>query len=81
MTTTLRGAVIGTLRVKVTNEGVHSGSAGGIIPSSFRIIRQLLDRIEDSKTGEVHKALHVKIPPLRYEEAYNVAKNIDKDFF
>jgi len=76
MTTSLRGAVIGNLRVKVAKEGVHSGAAGGIIPSSFRIIRNLLDRIECSKTGEVHKALHVNVPPNRYDEAFSTAKNM-----
>lgn len=50
---TLRGLLNATLTVKVLNEGVHSGDASGIIPSSFRIIRSLLDRIEDSKTGEI----------------------------
>jgi len=38
------------------NEGVHSGDASGVVPDSFRIVRILLDRIEDSKTGEVNQA-------------------------
>jgi hypothetical protein len=46
-----------TLNVKVLNEGVHSGDASGIVPSSFRVIRMLLDRIENSHTGEMHEAL------------------------
>jgi hypothetical protein len=54
ITNSLRGVVSGILRVEVLSEGVHSGDASGIIPSSFRIIRQLLDRLEDSKTGEIH---------------------------
>ena len=41
-TTSLRGMVGGTLRVNVLNEGVHSGDASGVVPSSFRIARQLL---------------------------------------
>ena len=41
--------VIGTLRVRVLTEGVHSGAASGIVPSSFRILRHLLIRIEDPK--------------------------------
>ncbi|MGZ7079175.1 MAG: M20/M25/M40 family metallo-hydrolase, partial [Thermoanaerobaculia bacterium] len=48
MTTSLRGAVVGNLHVEVLTEGVHSGDAGGIVPSSFRIIRILLDRLEDA---------------------------------
>ena len=47
ITTSLRGLVGGTLTVDVLDEGVHSGAASGIVPSSFRIARQLLDRLED----------------------------------
>ncbi|MGB5591080.1 MAG: M20/M25/M40 family metallo-hydrolase, partial [Gammaproteobacteria bacterium] len=47
-TTSLRGNVVGTLEVSVLTEGVHSGGASGIVPSSFRIARELLARIEDS---------------------------------
>jgi acetylornithine deacetylase/succinyl-diaminopimelate desuccinylase-like protein len=51
-TNSLRGLIGGTLKVEVLNEGMHSG-VSGYIPSSFRIIRQLLSRIEDEKTGEI----------------------------
>ncbi len=53
VTTSLRGVLAGRLRVEVLTEGVHSGSAGGVVPSSFRILRRLLDRIEDPDTGRV----------------------------
>lgn len=53
VTTSLRGVLVGRLRVEVLTEGVHSGSAGGVVPSSFRILRRLLDRIEDPDTGRV----------------------------
>ena len=53
VTTSLRGVLVGTLRVDVLTEGVHSGAAGGVVPSSFRILRRLLDRIEDPDTGRV----------------------------
>ena len=52
-TTSLRGLVNGTLRVEVLREGVHSGDAGGVVPSSMRIARRLLDRIDDSASGAV----------------------------
>src|SRR5258708_4252338 len=55
-TTSLRGLVNGTLRVDILTEGVHSGDAGGVVPSSFRIARRLLDRIDDSGTGVVKSA-------------------------
>ncbi len=53
VTTSLRGLVGGTLKVGVSQEGVHSGMAGGIIPSSFRISRSIISRIEDESTGQV----------------------------
>ena len=65
-TTSLRGCIKATLNVKVLTEGVHSGDASGIVPSSFRIIRHILDKLEDSKTGLVHSELFVEIPPHRY---------------
>ncbi|NJP93973.1 M20/M25/M40 family metallo-hydrolase [Nonomuraea sp. FMUSA5-5] len=53
LTTSLRGAVQATVTVRVLETGVHSGLGSGIVPSSFRIMRQLLDRVEDPETGEV----------------------------
>jgi len=53
MTVSLRGMLNGTLSVSMLSEGVHSGGAGGIVPSTFRIARQLLSRIEDEVTGEI----------------------------
>lgn len=47
----MRGNLKSELKVSVLNEGVHSGDASGIVPNSFRIIRKLLDRIENSETG------------------------------
>ena len=62
MTEALRGLVSGTLSVRVSHEGIHSGTSGGSIPSSFRIQRMLLDRVEDSTTGEVLiPEMHVEI--------------------
>ena len=53
LTQSLRGIIALTLNVKVLNTPSHSGSASGIVPSSFRIARLLLDRIENSETGEI----------------------------
>ena len=69
-TTSLRGIVGGTLTVEVLREGVHSGAASGIIPSSFRIARLLLSRLEDAETGRVLiPEAHVSIPEERIREA------------
>jgi hypothetical protein len=57
-------------QVTTLKEGVHSGGAGGIVPSSFRILRNLLDRLEDSNTGRLLvDDLHVEIPSQRVEQA------------
>ncbi len=70
VTTSLRGLAAGELRVDILTEGVHSGGASGVVPSSFRIVRQLLDRIEDSETGRLRlPELHVAIPADRRREA------------
>ena len=75
VTTSLRGLVNGTLSVEVLTEGVHSGDAGGVVPSSFRIARQLLDRIDDSRTGVVTPAaFHFPIPEERIEQAKHAAQ-------
>lgn len=69
-TTSLRGNLVGTLDVEVLSEGVHSGSASGIVPSSFRILRQLLSRIEDETTGKiVLDELHADVPEQRQQQA------------
>ncbi len=74
LTTSLRGMVIGTLTVRVLTEGVHSGAASGIVPSSFRILRQLLSRIEDPETGAMKlPELMVEIPPARQAQAQQAA--------
>ena len=74
-TTSLRGIVAGNLEVRVLDEGVHSGDASGIVPSSFRILRQLLDRIDDSTTGSILlDALKVEIPSQRLRQAEVVAQ-------
>ena len=69
-TTSLRGIAAGTLTVEVLTEGVHSGDASGVVPSSFRIARHLLDRLEDSGTGLVLPAeFHAPIPEERALQA------------
>ncbi|MGV8921770.1 MAG: M20 family metallopeptidase [Thermomonas sp.] len=74
-TTSLRGMAGGNLTVKVLEEGVHSGDASGIVPSSFRIIRQLLSRIEDEATGRILiEDLHADIPAERRTQAAKVAE-------
>jgi acetylornithine deacetylase/succinyl-diaminopimelate desuccinylase-like protein len=70
LTTSLRGMVSGVLKVEILTEGVHSGDASGLVPSSFRILRRLLDRLEDAKTGRLlPQSFHCEIPAERIEQA------------
>jgi acetylornithine deacetylase/succinyl-diaminopimelate desuccinylase-like protein len=74
-TTSLRGLVGGNLRVRVLTEGVHSGTASGVVPSSFRVARRLLSRVENEETGEVLlDALKVEIPEARRAQAAAAAE-------
>lgn len=75
VTSSLRGNLLGTLRVDVLKEGVHSGMASGIVPSSFRIARALLARIEDADTGKILvDALHADVPQERHAQAQAAAR-------
>lgn len=81
-TTSLRGLVGGTLSVETLREGVHSGDASGIVPSTFRVLRTVLSRIEDQDTGRVlPKDLWAKIPKQRQAQAKATAKILGKDVY
>ena len=78
-TTSLRGLIGGTLRVDVLKEGVHSGSSSGYVPSSFRIARQLISRLEDEVTGEVLlNELKITIPDYRVQETEKMISILGK---
>ena len=77
LTTSLRGNITGVLKVEILSEGVHSGDASGLVPSSFRIMRQVLDRLEDSKTGRLlPESFHCAIPADRIEQARAAAATL-----
>jgi acetylornithine deacetylase/succinyl-diaminopimelate desuccinylase-like protein len=70
LTTSLRGMVSGVLKVEILSEGIHSGDASGLVPSSFRILRHVLDRLEDSATGRLlPESFHCALPGARLEQA------------
>ena len=74
LTTSLRGNASGVLKVEVLTEGVHSGDASGLVPSSFRILRQVLDRLEDSRTGRLlPQSFHCEVPADRLRQAQATA--------
>ncbi len=79
ITTSLRGLLAGELSVSVLSEGVHSGDASGVVPSTFRIARQILSRIEDETTGEILlDDLKVEIPEGRITELKGTAEVLEK---
>ncbi|MEO8161265.1 MAG: M20 family metallopeptidase [Arenimonas sp.] len=81
-TTSLRGLAGGNLRVRVLSEGVHSGDASGIVPSSFRVLRQLLSRLEDEGSGKILiEELSVDIPAQRLAQAKRAAEVLGNDVF
>jgi acetylornithine deacetylase/succinyl-diaminopimelate desuccinylase-like protein len=70
LTTSLRGIASGVLKVEILDEGVHSGDASGLVPSSFRILRQILDRLEDTRSGHLLPAsFHCEVPAHRLAQA------------
>ena len=77
LTSSLRGVLMGDLKVEVLqpNKGAHSGLAGGVIPESFRIAQQLLNRLEDLETKIVNDAFQVDIPDYKREEAKEIAES------
>jgi acetylornithine deacetylase/succinyl-diaminopimelate desuccinylase-like protein len=82
LTTSLRGMASGVLKVEVLTEGVHSGDASGLVPSSFRIMRQVLDRLEDSATGRLLPAsFHCEVPADRLLQAQATAKILGDEIY
>ena len=80
LTTSLRGMVSGVLKVEILTEGVHSGDASGLVPSSFRILRQLLDRLEDSHSGRLlPEAFHCQVPVERVDQARLAAATLGQE--
>ncbi len=74
LTTSLRGMVSGVLKVEILSEGIHSGDASGLVPSSFRILRHVLDRLEDSATGRLlPESFHCELPAARLAQAQATA--------
>ncbi len=73
-TSSLRGMLPGVLSIDVLTEGQHSGAAGGIVPSSFRILRSVMERVENAATGQLHEVLHAQIPQVARDQIRAVAE-------
>nr|WP_315494470.1 M20/M25/M40 family metallo-hydrolase [uncultured Rhodoferax sp.] len=82
LTNSLRGMASGVLKVEILTEGIHSGDASGLVPSSFRIMRQVLDRLEDSKTGRLlPQSFHCEVPGERLQQAQATAAILGEELF
>lgn len=73
VTSSLRGITIVDLTVEAGAQGYHSGELGGIMPETFRILRTLLDRVDDKETGKVCEELRKEVPARKLEEAKKMA--------
>ena len=82
LTNSLRGMASGVLKVEILTEGIHSGDASGLVPSSFRIMRQVLDRLEDSATGRLLPAsFHCEVPHDRLGQARATAAILGDEIY
>lgn len=81
-TSSLRGIISGVLSVEVLRSGVHSGIASGIVPSTFRIARQLLSRVEDEKTGNILLPdFWIDVPEERRQQIRDLAKLVGNGIY
>jgi len=81
ITTSLRGMLLGELRVQVLEQGAHSGAAGGVVGSSFRLLRQLLSRVENEQSGAILPSfLNEQIPDSRRQQAIVAGKVLEDEF-
>jgi len=82
LTVSLRGMAAGTLRADVLEEGVHSGYASGIVPSSFRVLRQLISRLEDESNGRIlPDYLYADISEQRMRQSQRMADALGDDIY
>lgn len=81
-TTSLRGLISGNLTIEVLAEGVHSGYGSGVFPSSFRVLRELLSRIENQETGLFEdQRFYVEISDTVLQQAKHAAQLLGTDVY
>jgi acetylornithine deacetylase/succinyl-diaminopimelate desuccinylase-like protein len=81
MTSSLRGICVLDMTVEAGAAGYHSGETGGIVPETFRVIRALLDRVDNSESGEVCAELYCEPPQWKVDEAKNLAQLSGKGMY
>jgi len=62
LTSSLRGISLHDVTVQAGKAGYHSGEVGGIVPETFRVVRELLSRLDDPITGKMIDELHTQLP-------------------
>lgn len=72
-TESLRGLVNGVLTIETLATSLHSGMGTGMVPSATRILRLLIERIEDSRTGRI---IHTPLNPPITEDMKTRCKDI-----
>lgn len=81
-TTSTRGLINGFLNIEILTLAEHSGCASGIVPSTFRILRQVLSRIEDQETGKILlKTAQLEIPQHIFEAAKHTANILGDEIY
>jgi len=81
LTSALRGVACFNMQVEAGMQGYHSGELGGIIPETFRVARELLNRIDDPATGKCCEELTAEIPEWAHEEAKRMAEMCGEDMY
>lgn len=81
VTSTLRGCIVGDLTVKILKQATHSGQGSGVVADSYRIMSMLLNRVEDPKTGMIHKDLFDKVPGKVYLDSEKIIDLIGDSLF
>ena len=69
LTSSLRGVTVVEVDVEAGKQGYHSGELGGIIPETFRVLRELLSRVDNAETGMCADEFQTEIPAWAREEA------------
>jgi hypothetical protein len=60
--------------VSGATEGYHSGEVGGIIPETFRVLRTLLNRINNPLTGILAPEFHDEILQQAVDQAEKLSE-------
>ena len=69
------------MKVECGLTGYHSGEVGGLVPETFRIVRALLNRIDDVETGVIRPEFETETPEWKVREAAELAASQGTDLY